>query len=147
MSKSNENPNPDYKPPIDNEDAELAAAVENLGSEAAAVIEAEETVDAAYAPYTLKLRRPVRYDGNEFTELHFDFDALTGRDSREVMRILNNKGIGVTFQAMSEEFMRGMAARACTDKLPDGRKIGSDIFDYMAVGDVNRVTIRLRRFL
>ena len=31
--------------------------------------------------------------------------------------------------------------------LPDGRKIGADIFDYMVVGDVNRVLARLRRFL
>ena len=43
--------------------------------------------------------------------------------------------------------MRPMAARACIDELRDGRKIGADVFDLMTVGDVNRVLVRLRRFL
>lgn len=147
MSKNYENPNPDYKPPIGNEDAELAAAAKDLGSEASAIIEAEINPDAAVAPYTIKLRRPVRYDGEEIAELHFNFDALTGQDSREVQRELNRKGISVLVQSVSEEFMRPMAARACTDELRDGRKIGADIFDIMTVGDVNRILARLRRFL
>ena len=130
-----------------NDDAELAAAAEELGSEASALIEAEANPDAAAAPYTITLRRPVKYDGNEIKVLHFDFDLLTGQDSREIQRELNRKGISVLIQSVSEEFMRPMAARACTDELPDGRKIGADIFDYMAVGDVNKILARLRRFL
>ena len=129
------------------ENAELAAAAAELGSEASAIIEAEVNPDAADAPYTIKLRRPVQYDGREIKELHFDFDTLTGQDSREVQRELNRKGISVLVQSVTEEFMRPMAARACTDELPDGRKIGADIFDLMTVGDVNRVLARLRRFL
>lgn len=130
-----------------NENAELAAAAKELGSEASALIEAEVNPDAAAAPYTIKLRRPVQYDGQKIAELHFDFDALTGQDSREVQRELNRKGISVLIQSVTEEFMRPMAARACTDALPDGRSIGADIFDYMAVGDVNKILARLRRFL
>jgi hypothetical protein len=129
------------------ENAELAAAAAELGSEASAIIEAEVNPDAAAAPYTIKLRRPVKYDGNEIAVLHFDFDSLTGQDSREVQRELNRKGISVLVQSVTEEFMRPMAARACTDELPDGRKIGADIFDLMTVGDVNKVLARLRRFL
>lgn len=129
------------------ENDELAAAAEELGSEASALIEAEINPDAAAAPYTVKLRRPIQYDGQEIAELHFDFDLLTGKDSREIQRELSRKGISVLVQSVSEEFMRPMAARACTDKLPDGRKIGADIFDLMTVGDVNRVLSRLRRFL
>lgn len=129
------------------ENAELAAAAEELGSEASALIEADINPNAANAPYTLTLRRPVQYDGHEIKSLHFDFESLTGLDSREVQRELNRKGISVLVQSVSEEFMRPMAARACTDELPDGRKIGADIFDYMVVGDVNRVLARLRRFL
>lgn len=129
------------------ENAELAAAAAELGSEASAIIEADINPNAASAPYTLTLRRPVKYDGREIKELHFDFESLTGLDSREVQRELNRKGISVLVQSVSEEFMRPMAARACTDELPDGRKIGADIFDYMVVGDVNRVLARLRRFL
>ena len=129
------------------ENAELAAAAEELGSEASALIEAEANPDAMAEPYTLYLRRPIRYDGQEIKTLHFDFDLLTGQDSREVQRELNRKGISVLIQSVSEDFMRPMAARACTDELPDGRKIGADIFDYMAVADVNKVLARLRRFL
>lgn len=129
------------------ENAELAAAAAELGSEASAIIEADINPDAAAVPYTLKLRRPIRYDGQEIAELHFDFDLLTGKDSREVQRELNRKGISVLVQSVTEEFMRPMAARACTDELPDGRKIGADVFDLMTVGDVNRVLARLRRFL
>ena len=130
-----------------NDDAELAAAAEDLGSEASAIIEAQLNPNAASAPYTITLRRPIKYDGHEIKELHFDFDMLTGQDSREVQRELNRKGISVLVQSVSEEFMRPMAARACTDEMPDGRKIGADIFDYMAVGDVNKILARLRRFL
>lgn len=129
------------------ENDELAAAAEELGSEASALIEAEINPNAASALYTVKLRRPVQYDGQEIKELHFDFDLLTGKDSREVQRELNRKGISVLVQSVSEEFMRPMAARACTDELNDGRKMGADIFDLMTVGDVNRVLSRLRRFL
>lgn len=129
------------------ENAELAAVAEEFGSEMSAVVEAEENPDVSAAPYTIRLRRPVQYDGQEITELHFDFDKLTGQDSREVQRDLNRKGISVLVQTVTEEFMRPMAARACTDELPDGRKIGADIFDLMAVGDVNKIIAKLRRFL
>ena len=127
-----------------NEDADLAAAAEELGSEVSALFdENPDTVEL----YTIKLRRPVKYDGEEISELHFDFESLTGQDSREVQRELNRKGISVLVQSVSEDFMRLMAARACTDRLSDGRSIGGDIFDYMVVRDVNMVIARLRRFL
>lgn len=129
------------------ENKELAAVAEEYGSEMSAVVEAEANPDVSVVPYTIKLRRPVHYDGQEIAELHFDFDSLTGQDSREVQRELNRKGISVLVQSVTEEFMRPMAARACTDELNDGRKIGADIFDLMAVGDVNRILARLRRFL
>lgn len=124
-----------------------AELTEELDSTSAEMLESEAKTEADAARFTLKLRRPVMYESNEITELHYDFDALTGKDSREVMRELNLQGVGVMFQTMSEEFMRGMAARACTDLLPDKRKIGTDIFDKMAVRDVNSVLVRLRRFL
>ena len=129
------------------ENAELAAMAEELGSEASALMEMEINPDAATAPYTIKLRRPIQYDGQEISVLHFDFESLTGQDSREVQRELNRKGISVLVQSVTEEFMRPMAARACTDELADGRNIGADIFDLMAVGDVNKILARLRRFL
>ena len=130
-----------------NENAELAAVAEEFGSEASALVEADVNPDTAAAPYVIRLRRPIQYDGQKIEELHFDFDSLTGLDSREVQRELNRKGISVLVQSVTEEFMRPMAARACTDELADGRKIGADIFDLMTVGDVNKVIARLRRFL
>ena len=129
-----------------NDKAELAAAAEELGSEVAATVDAEIN-PAAEDFYTLKLRRPVTYEETKITELHFDFESLTGKDSREILREMSFKGQGVLIQSMDEDFKRAMAARACTDRLPDGRKIGADIFDYMTVADVNKVLTRLRRFL
>lgn len=124
-----------------------AAQEEVLDSFAAEIIETENMTEESAARLTVKLRRSVIYDGTEIAELHYDFDVLTGKDSREVQREMNAKGKSVWIQSMNEEFMRGMAARACTDLLPDGRKIGADIYDKMAVRDVNRVIARLRQFL
>lgn len=95
-----------------------------------------------------KLRKPVKYDGKEITELHFDFESLTGRDSREVIRELGMQNVNVlaNFKTTSEEYLRGMAARAITDKVGEN-KIGADIFDLMSVGDANRIVTRVLRFL
>ena len=126
--------------------AELAAAAEEMGSEVSAAVGALLGEEES-GIYTVKLRRPVTFEGTEIKEMHFDFESLIGKDSREVQREMALKGQTVLIQSVDEDFKRAMAARACTDRLPDGRKIGADIFDYMTVADVNKVLTRLRRFL
>ena len=108
---------------------------------------AAETLDEAELS-THKLRKPIKYDGVEIKELHFDFESLTGRDSREVIRELTVKGVNIlaSFKTTNEEYLRGMAARAITDEV-GGRKIGADIFALMSAGDANRITTRVLRFL
>lgn len=129
------------------DDAELAAVAEELGSETAEMVAGELNPNAIDAPFVIKLRHPVEHDGTKFEELHFDFESLTGQDSRDVLNMLNRKGHAVLMQTVDEEFMRAMAVRACTDRTPDGRMLSADIFDRMVVRDVNRVLSRLRRFL
>ena len=68
--------------------------------------------------WVYKLRKPVKYNGKEYTTLTFDFDKLTGADYRSAM-----------------------AARACTEP------IGVDIFDGMSLPDFNRIIGKARSFM
>ena len=118
-----------------------AEALENIGSDGV-LLDSSISAD-----YTHKFRRPIKYEGVELKELHFDFESLTGGDNREGMRELAVKGIFVAAKTASEDYLQAMCIRACADTLPDGRKPNTDIFDCMQVGDSNRIQNVLRRFL
>lgn len=122
-------------------DAMESAALDNMGSDGVLL---DTTITASYIH---KFRTPIQYEGQEFKELHFDFETLTGGDSREVMRELAAKGIFVAAKTASEDYLQAMCMRACVDTMPDGRTPGTDIFNYMRVGDSNRIQNVLRRFL
>ena len=91
--------------------------------------------------FTLKLKKPLSYEGTDYTELSFDFDNLTGRDSLDVERELAMRGIQVAVPAFSGEYIVRIAAKACAEPL------GSDAFESLSLRDYNRLRSKVRNFL
>ena len=91
--------------------------------------------------FKLKLKKPLSYEGTDYTELSFDFDNLTGRDSLDVERELAMRAIQVAVPAFSGEYIIRIAAKACTAPL------GSDAFEAMSLRDYNRLRGKVRNFL
>lgn len=91
---------------------------------------------------TIFLRKPVKYAGNEYTELSFDFDKLTGQDSLNIEGELASLGKSSMPSAINSEYLIRIAAKACTSN------VGSDIFtSYMSLLDHMEVTKMARNFL
>ncbi len=90
---------------------------------------------------TIKLRKPITYNGKEIKELSFDFDKLTGRDGLAIEEEISLSGKSVIAPVFSIHYLVRMAARACTEK------IGIDLFDYISLKDFDRVRSAARSFL
>jgi len=91
---------------------------------------------------TLTLKKPLDYNRHIYDELHFDFDALTGRDSMEVeQEMIQRKKGAVVVGALNNDYIIGIAAKACKEP------IGSDAFLAMSLKDYNRIKDTTRNFL
>ena len=84
------------------------------------------------AAYTLKFKKPFEYDGQSYTELTFNWDALTGEDSLAI------EAVSPTF---SGEYLVRMAAKACTPP------VGQDLLRALPISDYNRIRSAARSFL
>ena len=91
--------------------------------------------------FKLKLKKPLSYEGTDYTELSFDFENLTGRDSLDVERELAMRAIQVAVPAFSGEYIIRIAAKACT------APVGFDAFEAMSLRDYNRLRGKVRNFL
>ena len=91
---------------------------------------------------TFKLSKPIMYNGEEITELAFDFEKLTGTDGIETERSLKRRGISIFGHPASDvDYVINMAARACT------RTVGTDIFANMSITDFNKIRTNAYFFL
>jgi hypothetical protein len=91
--------------------------------------------------FKLKLKKPLSYEGTDYTELSFDFENLTGRDSLDVERELAMRAIQVAVPAFSGEYIIRIAAKACT------APVGFDAFEALSLRDYNRLRGKVRNFL
>lgn len=92
--------------------------------------------------WTYKLKKPVMYNGKEYTELTFNFEELTGADSLSIMNeIAMRRGRFVVEPGLDADYRMAMAAKACTEP------IGTDIFSVMSLRDFNRIIGKARTFL
>lgn len=102
---------------------------------------AEDAAKGAKDTFTLKLSKPLMYNGISYSELTFDFDGLSGKDSLAVENELARKGIQLLIPAFNGEYIIRVAARACTTK------IGSDAIEMLSIRDYNKLRSRVRNFL
>ena len=91
--------------------------------------------------YTHAFKKPFAYMGQEYTEMHFDFDGLTGRDGLNIERELQALGAALVHPALSGDYLVRLAAKACAEK------VGSDAFELMRLFDANKILGRARSFL
>ena len=103
--------------------------------------EAEAAQDNV-ADYVHTFKKPLEYNGVKYSELHFNFDDLTGADSLEVEKEMQRTGQGVVIAgAFNSEYMIRLAARACAEP------IGADAFKAMRLFDYNKIKDKVRNFL
>ena len=88
----------------------------------------------------IKLLKAIQYDGETVTELHLDFDSLTGQDILNAERELNagNKSV-----APVKEFDKGylsiVAAKAAG--------VPTDMLSLLGAKDFTKVTVLTQNFL
>ncbi|MBR6873022.1 MAG: phage tail assembly protein [Ruminococcus sp.] len=99
----------------------------------------KKTEDTSFV--TIELKKPISYNDKEYTELTFDFDALTGSDSLAIEDELMALGKSALVPALSSEYLIRFAAKACKEP------IGSDIFLGMNIKDYQRVRNAAKNFL
>ena len=91
--------------------------------------------------WTYTLRKPVSYNGETFTELHFDFENLSGKTILQIDRELQRLGLAAAAPEFSTDFQIRIAMRACKEP------VGSDFFDMLGAKDFMRIRSRARGFL
>lgn len=92
--------------------------------------------------WTWKLSKPTTYNGEEISELKFNFGKLTGRDGIEEENELMRTGkLAIYGQLSNINYIIGMAARACE------KPIGIDLFDMVGISDFNTLRTHTQLFL
>ncbi len=91
--------------------------------------------------FHIKLERPVTYNGEEYTELDFDFDKLTGADCNNIDEELQAMGKVALVESASGPYLIRLAARACTTP------IGAEFFNGVSAADYIAIKGRARSFL
>lgn len=99
---------------------------------------AEETSEKVY-----KFKKPLDYNGRTYTEIAYDLDSLTGRDSMEVEEELVRLRKGVVIEGgLNTDYIIRIFCKACRKE-----KIGADAFMSMSLTDYNRIKTLTRNFL
>ena len=90
---------------------------------------------------TVKLHKPLTYEGKTYDKLRFDFDALTGNDHLAISQELRAENKTALAPAFSSDYLSKMAIRASKDGL------GVDALLYLSLKDAVAVEGAARNFL
>lgn len=100
------------------------------------------TMENTSVENVLHLTKTVMYNGEEVTELAFDFDKLTGADALNIEEELVSHGKTMYYGAINDaNYLIRMAAKACT------KPVGVDFFYKISIIDFERIKNRARFFL
>ena len=100
-----------------------------------------EAAEQDLGTFTYTFKKPFSYMGQEYKELRFDWDSLTGRDGLDIERELQAIGRTVIVPALSGDYLIRIAAKSCNVK------IGADAFELMRLSDSNKIRSAARAFL
>ena len=115
--------------------------IEGIDEEELSAAQAEADREKSTAR-TVKLKKPLEYEGRTYKELHFDFDRLTGRDSLEVENEIERRTGGtVVVPAINVEYLTCISAKACDEP------IGRDALLSLNLGDFNHIRNIARNFM
>lgn len=73
----------------------------------------------------LKLKKPVMIDGEEKTEIKYDFDDLTGDDIQQATKELSKAGIMVTTIELDNNYHAAIFAKASGLMFEDMRRFSA----------------------
>lgn len=88
-----------------------------------------------------ELKKPVYNNGEEISEIHFDFEKLTGKDALDIDSELQAQGKAAIVPAASSEFLVRMAIRAAEEP------IDIDFMQRLSIADFNKIVSMTRFFL
>lgn len=100
-----------------------------------AVKETKKKDDAV--TYTLK--KPITYDGREYTEFTFDFYKMTGRDYIAAEESINAEGSLVLAPEFSSNYMGKIAARAAD--------VNAGVLESLSYHDFQEIKNMARNFM
>lgn len=86
-----------------------------------------------------KFKKPVNFEGEDYSKITLDLESLTGRDIKEVSSALSNKGEAIGLAETNKAFLAGLAARSA--RLP------IEFMDYISARDFSQITIDVQNFL
>lgn len=101
----------------------------------------EEAKEENSSTYVHHFKKPFEYNGQEYTELNFNFDDLTGEDSLAVEAELRSRNIMLIAPTFNGEYLVRIASRACAEF------IGIDGFKRMRIADFEKIRTKTRNFL
>lgn len=103
----------------------------------------QEAAESDSGDYKLTFKKPFRfsYDGKDYDELQFDFDALTGKDAVDIENEMQKLGKMLITPAFSTDFIMRMISKACR------QPIGVDGFERLPLYYFNKVRSAGRSFL
>ena len=98
--------------------------------------------------YTYTFKTPFQWKGRTFESLTFDWTVLKGKDHLEIEQELLAKGRTLVSPAFTGDFLAGMAARACTERDENGKRVidGQAVVE-MDMADFQAITRKARGFL
>lgn len=97
--------------------------------------------------YYHELRVPISYDGVEFSEIHFDFEAMNGQDLLGVEEELARKNkisLGVELSKVNQYLLAVRAANKMKEE--NGFTMTSDLLEQLPMADFNSICNATRRF-
>lgn len=98
--------------------------------------------------YTHTFKKPFPWKGKTYETLTFDWTALKGKDHLEIESEIMMKGRTLVSPAFTGDFLAGMAARACTERDADGRRVlDGQAVKEMEMTDFQAITRKARGFL
>lgn len=98
--------------------------------------------------YTHTFKKPFQWKGRTFDSLTFDWAGLNGEDHLAIENEIVMKGRTLVSPAFTGDFLAGMAARACTERDEDGKRvIDGQAIKKMPMTDFQTITRKARGFL
>ena len=110
---------------------ELEEATEKAGG--------RESLIKRFGTADLRLSKPVEWRGKTYTDLHLDFEGLTGLDMEAIDDEIGNIGLRGMVPAYSRMYQRMLAARAA--------KVPADMIEHLPLVDYNAIISAAQNFL
>ncbi len=102
-------------------------------------IEQKQEEKTPVGVYVHKFRKPFEYEGKTYSEMHFDFEGLSGQDIVDTENEMNLEKEFAISAELSKNIQARIAAKAAG--------INSEVIKAMPIRDFNKITNEVRDFL